>query len=192
MGEPVSRHPITDGWKIAASLFAGPIAGLVVLGIVLAFLFTSCQKLADLDVELGEARDTVVVTKEVIRYRTDTLKVWLSKKARVDTLVRVQSDTTLLVRDSLIVVPPLVVTRIVTSDSALRSALGVIAADSAGFRAIERAHALELRRASAPRWGVGATIGYGCSPFACGPTVNVGLTYQAKLPNVRQLIRKVM
>lgn len=124
------RHPFADGWKILFSLFAGPI-GVFLFVLVVVFSLGRCSKA---DAKIQALRDTVRITDSVIAVRTDTLRIRLAAKLRTDTLVRIVSDTQVLVRDSLITVPPEIPERINACDCALRAALDVIAADSAGLR----------------------------------------------------------
>lgn len=123
---------------------------LVGIGVVLALAFTSCKP---------KPIETLIVEKvrvdSIFAVRVETLTVRLREKARVDSLVRVVNDTTLLVRDSLVVVPPLVVSRITVCDSTLVASLRVGSVDSARVKI--RDQIISAKASRVERW---AGIGY--------------------------------
>lgn len=119
------------------------------------------------------ARDTmriIEVRRDTVR---DTIRVKEKAKARVDTLVRVVNDTQIVVRDSLVTVPALVVERIVTDSSLIAS-----------YRVDRRLDSLwHIQDAKLPhrpprKWSLGAAAGYACTDKGCGPGIALGLTWR--------------
>jgi hypothetical protein len=117
----VNRHPVTDGWKIAASLFAGPVAvaGLAFV-LVAGFAYCAGQRHAVNSISEAALRDTIRLTDSVVRVQTDTLIVYResSRKAKaasdsvkllsdsLDRLVAIRDDSSAIVADTVAVVPP--------------------------------------------------------------------------------------
>lgn len=185
------------------------VAFLVLLGLGGALAFSLAKHQRE-DAALVALRDTVRITDSVIVVRTETV---VKYQRRVDTVravsdsldarVTIVDDSTLHVTGSLsdtaIVVPRVVVADIqalrltvTTQDTLIRSLYAKDSTQEWRIATRDKRHAAEMRQARAPRWGYGATVGYGCNPNGCGPTLSVGLSYQAPLPNWRALIAKVV
>lgn len=201
------RNFATDAQRAMLSMLFGAVLPFVVLGLVIVGLFLSCRKIGEMDLEIGYASDTVRITDSVIVTRTDTV---VKYQRRVDTVravsdsldaaVVIQNDSTVVVQDTLQVeLPPVIVAdlralrvTVVTQDSLIRALYAKDTTWQWRFDAHQKVHKLELQKANAPRWGVGATIGYGCLATQCGPVLSVGLSYQAKLPSLKQLVVKAV
>jgi hypothetical protein len=199
------RDLASDAQKAVASLLFGAVLPFLVLGLVIAGLFVSCRKIGQMDLEIGYAADTVRIVDSILVAQTETVyvKAKAAKQAKaksdsLDSLVGIVNDSTVATPSQLLVVPELVVADIralrvtvATQDTLIRALYRRDTTQEWRIASRDKLYKLSLDKANAPRWGVGATIGYGCSPFACAPTVNVGVTYQAKLPSLRQLLQAV-
>lgn len=158
------------------------------------------------DVELVALRDTVRITDSVYLTRTDTVVKYQRRvdtvKARsdsLDALVVIRDDSTLIVPDTVVVVPPIVVANlnalrliVATQDTLIHALYQRDTTQQWRIATRDKLYATELRKANAPRWGYGATVGYGCNPHGCGPTLSVGVSYQARFPNLKQLVAKAV
>lgn len=146
------------------------VGGALLLGLTLLLAYAAIRSFpSDLDLELFAARDTVRITDSIRIVTTDTLRIREKAKHRVDTLVRVESDTTLIVNDSLVVVPPLVVERIVTDSALIATLYQGRQNDSAAIVALKR-----ITNAPPPRVEKWAGIGY--DPLGKYASVTAGAT----------------
>lgn len=157
---------------------AAQIMAFVLIVAALAFVFTKLWP-SDLDLTIAAQRDTVRITDTVIAVRTDTLRVRLAAKARTDTLVQVVNDTVVQVRDSLVTVPAEIPERIRACDCALQAALDVIAADSAGLRALRNLN-VSLTKKADRRFGLAVTYGPSCNTSGCDLRVTLGASYRIR------------
>lgn len=146
----------------------------LIVVVIVAGLIARDFKAKDTPVMVA-ARDTMRVVQIQRDTVTVTIRVQEKAKARIDTLVRVVNDTQLVVRDSIVTVPPLVVERIVTDSSLILS-----------YKEDRRLDSLwHIQDAKLPHkpespWGIGATCGV--DPFnTSGPRCTIGVTYRARL-----------
>lgn len=197
----MSRHPFSDGWKIGLSLMAGPL-GVLFLVLCVVFALGRCSKP---DARIEALRDTLRITDSVIVVRAETVTVrqrrvdtLRAELLRVDTLVRIIDDSTVQLKDSArnFNVPPLVIAdlnhlrrTVAGQDSLIAALYGKDSTQEWRIATRDKLYRAEMQKANAPRWGVGATIGYGCSVHGCGPALSVGVTWQAKVPNFLKLLR---
>lgn len=198
-----------DMSKAIGSVLLGFALPWIILGAVLLGVF-SLGRCSKPDGKVEALRDTLRITDSVIQVKWDTVKVYLPRAATVkaqsdslDALVKVRDDSTLLITDrpdSLISVPPIVVEDIkalrltvATQDTTIRHLVGLNETQEWRYATARKLYQADLAKANAPRWGVGATIGYGCViPHGCGPTLNVGITWQAKVPSPKQLLHALV
>lgn len=187
------RDCYRDAQRALLALVAGPMTmGLALLALV-GWLGYCAGGTGKPSLQVAAAlRDTVRIVDSVFALRAETVTVRQRAVTRYDTIVRVASDTQYLVRDSLVTVPVEVIQRDVAKDSLIVALYQKDTTWQWRMDTHRRMYQAEIRQANAPRWGVGATLGYGCSARGCGPTLAVGLTYQAKLPNVRQLVGRLV
>lgn len=200
----MSRHPFSDGWKIGLSLMAGPL-GVLSLVLCVVFALGRCSKP---DARIEALRDTLRITDSVIVVRAETVTVrqrrvdtLRAELLRVDTLVRIIDDSTVQLKDSArnFNVPPLVIAdlnhlrrTVAGQDSLIAALYGKDSTQEWRIATRDKLYRAEMQKANAPRWGVGATIGYGCTGLHCGPSLNVGVTWQAKVPSPKQVLKKLM
>lgn len=188
------------------------IGYLLALAAVVALALAVAKGLPELDMEWSEARRDSVRVDSIFITRTDTVTKY---QRRVDTVhavsdsldasVRIVDDSTVLVRDSAqtgltpVVIPTSVVANlaalrltVATQDTLIRALYGKDSTQEWRIATRDKLYRLSLAKANGPRWGYGATLGYGCGVKGCGPSLAVGLTYSAKLPSPRQLLRAVL
>lgn len=190
----MTRHPFADGWKIALSLFAGAVMGLVVLGLALAVLFSSCMGRQDQSTDLRALRDTVRITDSVIVVRTETV---VKYQRRVDTVraasdaldsaVIILNDSTAIVQDTgRVELPPLVIANIralrvtvATQDSLI---LALYQRDSTQQWRIATRDKLiaELGRQAHRRFSWSMTVGPSCNQNGCDLRVTFGPSYRIR------------
>lgn len=164
-----------DAMKALASYYAKPV------GIGLAFV--CALFLADVhgrrsvvtDQRLKAATDTVRITEAARAVAAETVTVRLKAQARIDTLVKVVSDTQVTVAHDTVTLPPLVVERIVTDDRTILSLRSLVVADTAVILALRHKMDLPVPRS---RWGVGVSFGYSCGRSGCSPGIGVGLVWR--------------
>lgn len=108
----MSRHPASDLGKVLLSLAAGPLA-LVFLVLCVVFSLGRCSKP---DGTVSALRDTVRIADTVEVVKRDTIVRYQRRVDTVhaasdslDSLVVIRDDSTLIVPDTVIVVPPVVV-----------------------------------------------------------------------------------
>lgn len=188
---------------------AAVLSWLLVLALVVAVVLSFTKGFPELDVEFGEAQRETVRVDSIYLTRVDTVTKY---QRRVDT-VRAASDAldsaVLIVNDSTVhlqlsnssdsasynlTVSPVIVadlralrTTVATQDTLIAALYGKDTTWQWRFDTHQKMHRLDVQRANGPRWGIGFTLGYGCGVMQCGPTANVGVTYSAKLPNLKQL-----
>lgn len=153
-------------------------------GVLLAIVLGVCsylygRKSVVRDQTYAARVDTVRQMVEAQAQAAETVTVRLKAKARVDTLVRVLTDTELVIRATpasppdTVRVPGVVVERLVTDDRAIQSLRALVVADSGVVRSLR---ALLATPKPVRKWGIGATVGWGCNQTSCGPAVALGLT----------------
>lgn len=204
-----ARNPFADVQKAAFSFLTGAalVPGLFILLLVLAFAGGRCSKATLRENRIVALRDTVRIADSVYLTRTDTVRIL---QRRVDTL-RAESDRAQQVTDSIdrlvqqtdFDLPPLVVmdlqnlrytvakqdTTIHAQANLIRSLYGRDSTQEWRIATRDKLYAAELRKANSPRWGIGATCGV--DPFDRSGRCVVGITYQVKLPSVRDLLQLI-
>ncbi len=157
--------------------------------VVVVLVFTALLGLAYCEGQNhGKATDAHQVAKQIVKAADtvrlaaiETVTVKLRAQARVDTLVRVKSDTQLVIRSSpaakpeTVTVAPVVVERIVTDDATITALRGALHADSMAIQARDRLLALPPPRS---HWGLGLGLGYACNPKGCGPGITAGIVWR--------------
>lgn len=103
-----------DGWKILASLVAGPMLLIVGIAVMLTLAYCAGQRTGKQSLQVAALRDTIRVTDSVVRVQTETLTVYRTRtvaaKASSDSAKRISDsldarviisdDSTLLFRDA--------------------------------------------------------------------------------------------
>lgn len=148
----------SDAVKIAGSYFAKPlgIVGLIVgVGV---FGYCHGKSVAGQTVEHQARVDTVRIAEAAAKEKAETVTVRLKAQARIDTLVKVASDTTVVIHADTVRVPPQIVERIVTDDRTIVALRSYITADSAKDLAKDRLYAMPKPER---RWSLGVSGGYG-------------------------------
>ncbi len=153
------------------------VLSVIILGMV---IYVAGRRSVVTDQTYAARVDTVRLATEVQRVAAETVTVRLRAQARVDSVVRVVSDTQLVIRrDTLppdtVRVPAVVVERLVTDDRTIQSLRALAVADSGVIRSLR---ALLATPKPQRRYGLGVAVGYGCGPGSCGPTVTLGLAWR--------------
>lgn len=193
------RGPITDGYKALASLALGfvlPWVLVIVAGVGLVSL-GYCAKPTVRNPLIVALRDTLRITDSVIVVRAETVTVRQKVVTHWDSVVRTITDTQVViisdsgdsvVRDT-VTIPSEVIAKDRAKDALIASLYGKDSTWEWRYATARKVYQAEVSKANAPRWGVGLSLGYGCvMPKGCGPSLTVGLTWQAKVPNILKLL----
>jgi hypothetical protein len=195
------RDALRDMQKVLVFFVAGLVlavlwrVGVFVVGFAAGSLDFGVPEL-----QAEKARtDTLYITQTdtVTKYqrRVDTVR---AESGRLDSAVVIVNDSTLLLSrddsaksDTTVHVASIIVADIralrltvATQDTLIRSLYGRDSTQQWRIATRDKLYAASLRKANAPRWGYGVTLGYGCSTQGCGPSLSVGLTYQAPFPRL--------
>lgn len=165
----MNRHPAADAWQILLMLLVRPVAIGALAFVAVAGLVYCAGRGRAPDAKVVALVDTVRITDSVAVVRTDTVRVREKAKARIDTIVQIVDNSTVIVRDTVTLEPdtltvhPLLVQRI-RVDSAL--IVSLYARDTTRLWQIASRDKLILEY-SRPR------------PFACGRRCGLVLGFTA-------------
>ena len=190
------------------------VAFLLIVGAAIALALGMADHFKR-DDQLQALRDTVRITDSVEVVKWDTVIVHQRRvdtvKARSDALdaqVVVVDDSTLSItadpsftdsvkRADSVKVPPLVVAdlkalrlTVAEQDTLIHALYSHDTTQHWRIATRDKLYAAEIKKANAPRWGIGATCGL--DPFDRSARCVIGLSYQAKLPSPKQLLKALV
>ncbi len=165
----------------AVSRSEAVVVGLIAFVILLLVAYCQGERHTRADDATQHAFQSVKAADSVRVVVHDTVTVRERQKARIDTLVQVASETTVVIRTTpsappeTVHVAPQLVSRFVIDDSLIA---GLHVELGAANRQIATRDSLLRLPKPREHWGIGLGAGYGCGRSECGPTLTLGVVWK--------------